>query len=131
MIATKPALTLVVLLLSATLVTACGRRANQPNQNQASTPTPTPSAEEQEQSYRSKVVAILSPHFTGKQTSGITQALLALTVPARYQDLHLQLVLAFSKFDAARTNSDAEAAEAAAVELAGVLEQYPWIDGQP
>lgn len=111
-------------------LSACAPRPAAPspaNQNQPQ----APAVEQQEQAYRSAVTAILAPHFAGQQTSGITQQLLALTVPARFQDLHLQLVLVFSKFDTARANGDAEAAEAATAQLGAVRGQYPWIGGQP
>ena len=107
-------LTLTLMLVLATLASACAPRPAQPNPNQPQ-PIPTASsAEEREGAYRRDVAAVLAPHYAGQQTAGITQRLLALTVPARFQDLHLQLVLVFSRFDTAWANGDADAAEEAA-----------------
>lgn len=118
-------------MLVAILVSACSPRPVQHNQNQVPTTAVAPTATEQEAAYRRDVVAILAPHFAGQQTSGVTQRLLALTVPARFQDLHLQLVLAFSRFDTARANGDADAAEEAAAGLEAVVVKYPWVRAAP
>lgn len=113
------------------LVAACSPRPALPNQNQVTPTAVAPAATEQEAAYRREVVAILAPYFAGQATTGITQRLLALTVPGRFQDLHLQLVLAFSRFDTARANGDADAAETAAAQLDAVVVKYPWVKGTP
>ena len=122
---------LVAVVTVATLLSACAPRSAPPSQNQSPTSPVAPSTEEQEQAYRRDVVAILNPYFAGQPAAGITQRLLALTVPARFQDLHLQLVLAFSRFDTARANGDADAAEGAAAVLEAVVVKYPWVRAAP
>ena len=92
------------------------------------TPTTTPS--QSAAAYRTQLVAVLAPFFASRQTTGITQQLLALTVPPVDKDLHLKLVLAFSQFDAAREHSDADAAAVAFTQMQQLRAQYPWIAGQ-
>ncbi len=121
----------VVISTALLLMVGCAPRLAPGNQNQPQPAPPAASAQERETEYRREVTAILAPYFAQQQAADITRRLLALTVPARFQDLHLQLVLAFSRFDTARTNGDADAAEEAAAQLDAVVVKYPWVRGTP
>jgi len=107
------------------LLAGCGisKKTNQPviNNNQAQT-----GAElnlELEASYQKDLVAALQPYWTSHRADDIKTKILDLRAPAKFLDLHLNLVLAFEQLE-----SGDQAKVAIAVERIDELKtQYPWL----
>lgn len=77
--------------------------------------------------YERQVKKILEPFFQEQNFDEVLKQLLELTVPAEYQDLHLNLVIAFDLIKVGQENSDQAQIEEGLAKIDNLLAQYPWL----
>jgi len=83
--------------------------------------------EELEQKYESEISEILQPVWQNKDFTGVKEKILALKAPAKYLDLHLNLVIAFELIEQGQMDSDQDKIEEGIEKLEKLKTQYPWL----
>ncbi len=83
---------------------------------------------ELEKQYEKSVKSILQPAYLGQGISGIKQQILDLRAPAKYLDLHLNLVLIFDSIEEGQKQADQAKIEAGLDKLEQLKQQYPWLN---
>lgn len=114
----------LALCLCAALVAGCSgfnRGADTNTQQQVK------SNPELEREYREEVRDLLAPVFSNYEVTGVREALLDVTVPSAYLDLHLDLVLALDAIETARQNADQAGIEAGLERIDDLADQYDWL----
>ncbi|OGY46058.1 MAG: hypothetical protein A2744_04050 [Candidatus Buchananbacteria bacterium RIFCSPHIGHO2_01_FULL_44_11] len=81
-----------------------------------------------EKQYEQSLKEILKPFWPTKDPAGIRLQIIDLRAPARYLDLHINLVLAFDLFEQGQAESDQAKIEAGLERLTGLKNQYPWLE---
>ena len=71
---------------------------------------------------------ILKPFWQQTQSSGLKEQILALSVPAKYLQLHLDLVLAFDLIEQGQQEADQDKIEKGLTKINQLKDKYPWID---
>jgi len=82
---------------------------------------------EQEAAYEAGVKAGLRPYWQKQDVSGIKDQILDLRAPAKYLDLHLNLVIALESLEQGEKTADQAKIESAMDKLNELKTAYPWI----
>lgn len=88
------------------------------------------SQQELEKDYQNSLTLILDPYWSSKDISGIKEQILELTAPAKYTQLHFDLVVAFELLEQGRKDSDQSKIEQGIDELNSIVAKNPWIRNQ-
>ena len=83
---------------------------------------------ELEKKYEKELKAILKPVWQDTQVNNIKDQILELRAPAKYLNLHLNLVLAFEEIEKGQALADQAQIESGLEKLNDLKKQYPWMD---
>lgn len=117
----------LVLFISAIILSGCFNSKAKPTDQGNATQAKEEQIAQLEKAYESAVVEILKPYFAEKKFDNIKSQLLELKVPAKYLDLHFNLVIAFEQIEQGQKTSDQAKIEDAIEKIEKIKEQYPWI----
>lgn len=121
----QPILIFACLVFAASVVAGCDRFAGPATDEGTQTaPAPNPKLERQ---YREQLKAALEPYWQSQQVEGVREAVLALTAPGAYLNLHLRIVLAFEKMEQGRASADQAIIEEGLDAINALAQEYPWI----
>lgn len=131
----KKNLLTLILLLSLTLsLSACLKPKDQPNFNQNQNtgqpdqPAPVLTEAELEKNYQDSVKEALEPYWQKQDISGVKDKILAWRAPAKFLDLHFNLVVAFELLEQGKTGANQEKVEAGMDKLNALKAKYPWLN---
>jgi len=83
--------------------------------------------EKQEQQYQDQLVAILEPYWLSGEFLGLKEQILDLRAPAKFLDLHLNLVLALQDLETGTGASDQTKIDLAKNNIKELIESYNWL----
>ncbi|MCL5794877.1 MAG: hypothetical protein M1338_00755 [Patescibacteria group bacterium] len=127
----KKITTIFLLLIVTITLSACGIGGkNQAksffgNQQQKQINSSNP---ELEKEYENELKTIMAPVWQGQQFDGIKDKVLALKAPAKYIELHLNLVLALDKIESGKNNSDQTKVQEGLDKINQLKAQYSWLN---
>jgi len=116
----------LIFLIGLTALTGCRSASNQAS-DQAGQTAPQ-SNPEIERAYKKALEQVLAPYWQDNQVEGIQLAILELRAPAKYLELHLELVIAFELFEQGQGDQDQEKIEQALEKLSQLQQTYPWVN---
>jgi hypothetical protein len=118
--------TILFLAAACLLVTGCGLKNNSltnsglPSEKKVDT-------SRAEQKYENDLKTILQPYWQSQQPVGIKDQILALKVPAKYSNLHLNLVIAFELLEQGKAKSDQTKINSGNHKLNKLVSEYSWL----
>lgn len=116
---------LVLLIFFAAFLNSFTR---QKNINQNTNQPQVKSNPQLEREYEKQLKETLKPLWQDKQISGLKEQILDLRVPAKYLELHLNLVFAFDLIEQGQIAADQAKVEEGLEKLNQLKNQYPWLD---
>lgn len=118
----------LILLFLTLLLAGCTETSSLVDNLSNSSQIKTPAAEDLENQYETDLAAILKPFWQNNNFVSIKDKALALKAPAKYVDLHFNLIIAFELIEQGQTSSDQAQIEQGLEKLNVLKTQYPWID---
>lgn len=83
---------------------------------------------ELEKKYEQQLKIILKPFWTNNDPDNLQEQILELRAPAKYLDLHLNIVLAFDLINQGRLTEDQAKIEEGLEKLNQLKKQYSWLN---
>lgn len=128
----KKLTTIFLLVITTIILSACGIGSNNNqsksffgDQQQKQVNSSNPQLEKE---YEKELKTIMAPVWQSQQLDGVKDKVLALKAPAKYIELHLNLVLALDKIETGKTNSDQTKVQEGLDKLNQLKTQYPWLN---
>jgi len=95
--------------------------------NQPAIQSAPPTQLQLEEQYQSKLKEILQPYRQNKEVAGLKDKIIDLRSPAKYLDLHFNLVIAFESIEQGQADSDQAKIEAGLEKIDKLIDQYSWL----
>ena len=106
-----------------------GKKISADNAGQAAANEQQKAANNQalEHQYEISVPTILKPYWQNNDVADLKAEILALTVPVKYLDLHLNLVMALENIEQGRAGSDQAKIQAGVDKINKLAADYNWL----
>ncbi|HLC89622.1 MAG TPA: hypothetical protein VJG65_01535 [Patescibacteria group bacterium] len=86
------------------------------------------SGRQQEKSYEESLPKILQLFFENQNHLGLKEKILELRAPAKYLDLHFNLVVAFELIEQGKAENDQKKVDSGINKIRDLEKKYPWLD---
>ncbi|MFA6381658.1 MAG: hypothetical protein WCX08_00100 [Candidatus Buchananbacteria bacterium] len=117
----------VILFFLAPVLFGCVKnKPIQPIDNETAQP-PVLTEPELESKYESELIDILKPVWQNESYAGVKSRILALRVPAKYLDLHFNLVVAFELIEQGQGSADQAKIDKGLAKLDELKVKYGWL----
>lgn len=123
---------LICLLFFSLILGACVKiptieNINQPQTQPSSNSISQPDPAELERDYQAALKKVLEPFWSQNSTVAIKAQILDLTAPAKYLDLHFNLVIAFGLIEQGQNDSDQDKIEQGLEKISKLSQDYSWL----
>ncbi|MFA5022483.1 MAG: hypothetical protein WC508_05400 [Patescibacteria group bacterium] len=105
----------------------CGKSTNISNGNQG-TNTLQQENLQLERSYEQDLKQVLAPYWQTRDIAGVRDKILNLKAPAKYLDLHLNLVIAFDLLEQGQKAGDETKTKSGLDKLSQLKDSYNWLE---